>query len=277
MSEYDAQFYGTYAEGSLRSARAIVPILVEMFRPRSVADVGCGTGAWLKVFQEHGVGEVLGIDGSPSSRDALLIDGRDLLEHDLTSDLPPNLKRYDMATCLEVGEHLPREASLTLVRNLVRLSDVIVFSAAIPGQGGVHHVNEQWPAYWASLFRDLGYEVCDPIRWKVWGSEEVEPWYAQNILVYMRRGVGHDSSFTNAPQGPEPRALDVVHPRTFSLKLEEHQRAMAEVRAKAEEDMSVARSEARREIEAVKAASLNHRLIQLIDSGVGLLKRMVGR
>jgi len=39
---------------------------------------------------------------------------------------------------------------------LVKAAPVVLFSAAIPLQGGTEHVNEQWQSYWAKLFAEHG-------------------------------------------------------------------------------------------------------------------------
>lgn len=74
-------------------------------------------------------------------------------------------RRFDLAMSVEVAEHIPAEYADTLIRSLTSLSDVIVFSAALTGQGGIYHVNEQMPEYWAELFARYGYSlsiICVP-------------------------------------------------------------------------------------------------------------------
>jgi hypothetical protein len=86
---------------------------------------------------------------------------------------------------LEVAEHIHPEAAAIFVDSLVRLAPVILFSAAIPGQGGVNHVNEQWSEYWVERFEQRGYEVIDCIRKKLWQNKGVLWSYAQNILLFV--------------------------------------------------------------------------------------------
>jgi hypothetical protein len=117
---------------------------------------------------------------------------------------------------LEVAEHLPAECAGALVDSLCRLAPVVAFSAAIPFQGGVHHVNERWPEYWAALFEARGFVVIDCLRRDLWQDERVEWWYAQNLLLYARsehvlshRALAREHAFTNR------NALALVHPRRF--------------------------------------------------------------
>jgi SAM-dependent methyltransferase len=181
---YDATFFSSLSPGSLRSARAIVPVVMDLIHPQSVVDVGCGTGAWLSVFDELGVKDYLGIDGAYVDRSQLLIAPSKFIMKDLARDeLPP--QRYDLACCLEVGEHLPERRSRALARMLTRLAPVLLFSAALPEQGGIHHINEQWPGFWHALFAECGYHRVDAIRPKIWRQPDIDPWYQQNIYLYV--------------------------------------------------------------------------------------------
>ncbi|MFO0804946.1 MAG: class I SAM-dependent methyltransferase [Gemmataceae bacterium] len=182
---YDAAFYADQSDGSLRSARAVAPLVVELVQPRSVLDVGCGVGTWLRAFHELGVENILGIDGDYVDRSKLAIDRECFRAVDLSN--PPDLGRsFDLAVCLEVGEHLPEKSSAKLVRLLTRSAPAVLFSAAAPGQGGTHHVNERWPHFWRELFRADGFVRLDPIRPRIWRDNRVEWWYQQNIYLFIR-------------------------------------------------------------------------------------------
>ena len=50
-------------EANRASAHLILSLLFELFRPRSVLDVGCGIGTWLAVAQKLGVKDIAGVDG----------------------------------------------------------------------------------------------------------------------------------------------------------------------------------------------------------------------
>lgn len=139
------------------------------------------------MFAEHGVEDICGIDGDWVPSDMLWIDEERFIAADLTQPLELD-RSFDLAISLEVAEHLPESAATTFVRSLCALAPVIAFSAAIPMQGGANHVNEQWPTYWAELFRAEGWLVIDAIRSEIWNNDRVAPWYRQNLLVF----VNHD-------------------------------------------------------------------------------------
>lgn len=186
MPSYSPQFFSSHSSGSYNSAKRIVPRIISLVRPRSVVDVGCGNGTWVKAFLESGLSDCLGIDGAYVRREELEIPEANFMSADL--ERPIALDRsFDLALSLEVAEHLRPGNAENFVATLVKLAPVIVFSAAVPGQGGTHHVNEQWPQYWNELFRKRGYIAADPIRAEIWDDESVEWWYAQNLFFFVRR------------------------------------------------------------------------------------------
>jgi hypothetical protein len=150
--------------------------------------VGCGRGAWLRVFKEHGSEIISGYDGSYVDRSTLLIAPDAFTAIDLSG--PLNISgKYDLAVCLEVAEHLPARRSRPLVEMLCQLAPAVLFSAAIPGQGGTHHINEQWPHYWEQRFNERGFVKLDPIRRAVFSDPRVAIHYKQNAFLYVDRAL----------------------------------------------------------------------------------------
>ena len=149
------------------SAEVVVPMVMELVHPRSVTDLGCGLGTWLSVFREAGVEDVLGVDGEYVRLESLEIPKERFVAHDLRQPFAAG-RRSDLSMSLEVAEHLSPEYAAPFVTTLTRLAPVVLFSAAVPGQGGTEHVNEQWPSYWAQLFRERGYLPVDCLRRHLW-------------------------------------------------------------------------------------------------------------
>lgn len=205
MPKYRKSFYESLESQGLNSAREVVPFLLQLFQPTSVVDVGCGTGEWLSVFQELGVPEILGIDFHSGER--IKISNSSFQQRNLAESftLP---KSYDLAISLEVGEHLPAEAAEGFVGSITRLAPVVLFSAAIPSQGGTGHVNEQWPDYWAALFQKFDFVAVDCIRPRFWENEGVTSYYAQNTVLYVRKGIEVESL-------PSFHLKRFVHPLLF--------------------------------------------------------------
>ena len=216
---YSPAFYAQQAPGARRSARAIAPLVLELVQPRSVVDVGCGVGTWLSVFAELGIDDVLGIDGDWVDPEALEIPGERFLAVDLAEALRLD-RTFDLVVSLEVGEHLHEDAAATYVESLVRLAPVVLFSAAIPFQRGTHHVNEQWPAYWAELFSRHGYAAVDCIRRRIWNDDDVDWHYAQNTLLFADpAAVARSERLSHELERAEPVPLPLVHPKKFAAEL----------------------------------------------------------
>ena len=213
---YDDQFYDDIDEWSRESAAAIVPWLFAALVPRSVVDVGCGRGAWLAAFKTCGVDDVLGLDGDYVDSGSLHIDADDFRAVDLLA--PPHLDRtFDLAVSLEVAEHLPASAAESFVRFLTDAAPIVLFSAAVPGQGGVHHLNEQWPSYWAERFASVGFRAVDAVRPRFWNDERVGYFFAQNIVLYARPElVPKVQANLGASWGSGEEPISVIHPKMFS-------------------------------------------------------------
>jgi SAM-dependent methyltransferase len=185
---YNTNFFAWNNLGVPQSAREIVTFLMTSLRPRSVLDVGCGQGVWLQAWCEAGAGKVVGLDGAYVDQDRLLVPRTNFMVVDLSQPFDLG-ERFDLVQSLEVAEHLLPSAATTFVESLTRHGDVVVFSAAVPGQGGEHHINERPLEFWRDLFRQHGYVCFDPIRPAIRNKPAVQPWYRYNTLLYANEAV----------------------------------------------------------------------------------------
>ena len=215
---YDDDFYSEQGDGSYRSASIVVPILIDALKPRSVIDVGCGTGTWLHAFAEHGVDDFLGLDGDYVPRDKLRIPASRFQPGDLT-DIAPVGRCFDLAISLEVAEHLPAESGEQFVSFLTSAADIVVFSAAIPNQGGTTHLNEQWQNHWAAKFANVGFSAYDFVRPAIWNNDDVEFWYRQNMITYAHQRAADALRLAERSRLAGP--LDLVHPKLFQQRINE--------------------------------------------------------
>ncbi|MEM6939176.1 MAG: methyltransferase domain-containing protein [Pseudomonadota bacterium] len=180
---YSDTFFDYINESARDSAAPVTSLVHQVLTPRSVLDLGSGRGVWLDEWRRRGVQMVLGVDGDYVDQTALAIAPDEFMAADLTQPLNVG-RRFDLAQCLEVGEHLPQEASVTLVASLTAASDRVLFSAAVPGQGGEFHINEQPLAYWQALFEARGYRAYDFVRPQMRRNRAVAPWYRYNTVLY---------------------------------------------------------------------------------------------
>jgi SAM-dependent methyltransferase len=169
---------------NLKDPDIIVPEIMKLLNPKSVVDIGCGLGTFLNVFKRMGVNDILGIDGPWVNKKMLnkYIAEEEFKEFNLEQEIKLD-KKYDLVLSLEVAEHLKKDSADIFVKNLVNSGNLILFSAAIPNQGGQNHINEQWLTFWEEKFLKHNYIVHDIIRPIFWDNPEVFYWYKQNMVL----------------------------------------------------------------------------------------------
>lgn len=208
------QYNHTITYHNLIAPNEIVPILLSLYRPKSVIDVGCGLGTFLKIFKQNGISEIKGLDGKWCKKDLLFqnIDPSEFLEVNMEEPIRME-RKYDLAVCLEVAEHLTPNRAQSFVKDLTNLSDFVLFSAAIPRQGGDHHYNEQWLSYWEKYFNDNNYELFDVFKPIIWDNKNIFCWYKQNMVFFIKKG--------HCPQTikelPKNTLQNVIHPELFEI------------------------------------------------------------
>ena len=179
---YDSTFFTENLRVGLTAANIVLPPLLDQLDIHSVIDVGCGSGAWTSVAKGHGC-KVMGVDGH-APQNPLLDDG-EFTSADLTQGW--DCSGYDLAICLEVAEHLAPGAASLLVKGLCEAKWVL-WSAAIPGQGGTNHINEQWQTYWESIFYAHGMIGSADLCEKYWDDNAIAPFYRHGMIVYAHPG-----------------------------------------------------------------------------------------
>ena len=203
----DLRVFSTKEEKSLYSAEKILLIVMKHFKVKTAADFGCGTGIFLKFLKDNGV-SVTGLDLEHNEKRILSITEEEFIQADLTKPVHLN-KKYDLSISLEVAEHLPESSAETFITSLCEASDVVLFSAAVKGQGGVGHINEQFLSYWQKIFLKKGYFMLDIIRPEIWNDENIHPYYRQNAVIFVSA-----DTYKNLPESikTENKIVDMIHP-----------------------------------------------------------------
>jgi SAM-dependent methyltransferase len=202
------------------SADCIIDIIWQYLQPTSVLDVGCGIGTWLAALQNRGINDLRGVEG-PWVATADLACDRALVQ---VCDLEMGIdlgRRFDLVICLEVAEHLSPQAAERFVASLVKHSSAILFSAAIPFQGGHHHVNEQFLSYWVAHFARHRYQPLDIIRGHIWDDSRVLWWLRQNIVLFAHDDLIDRNERLRSASGAHRRPLSIVHPDIYLSRLQQ--------------------------------------------------------
>lgn len=229
---YDENFYKMQKDDSYKSATLVLPAVRKFIRPKKVIDIGCGVGGWLFVWKEFFGAEIYGVDGDYVDRSQLFIPEKNFHPANLENKIKVN-EKFDLVETLEVAEHLSPARADSFVEDLVKLGNVILFSAAIVGQIGTNHVNTQMQSYWAERFLNQGYVGIDCIRPQIWNNRNINVIYRQNTLVYVK-----SSELYHYPElqeyylkHKENQILDAVHPEIWIGRLIGFQNFYNQVRA----------------------------------------------
>lgn len=235
MFQYDESFY-KFIEQTKMDEQIIMPLIIQWIAPKSIVDFGCAEGAWLReALRQNSRIDILGLDGDYIDKKRLKISEKNFKEVDLRK--PISLEhRFELAISTEVAEHLEEESVDVFIDNITKASDRILFSAAIPGQGGVHHVNEQWQSYWVKKFEKRGYYCDFSIRNYFWNMSQISGWRRQNLLFFSKEeknivlekqlvDVIHPEEELRRKERDEKRVIDrmkyyILHPEIY-IKLDE--------------------------------------------------------
>lgn len=186
---YDDFFFDNTRKLEEDSAKAFSKIILTHFDFKSIVDIGCGIGIYLKEFKAEGK-EILGYDGAPAAISKSLV-GDNIILHDLSLPLVLN-KKFDLCLSIEVAEHLPEESADTFVSTITNAADTVIFTAAIPGQADreLGHINEQPHEYWIEKFeaekfvfdKELSLQLRQEMKERgvIW-------WIVNNLMIFRKK------------------------------------------------------------------------------------------
>jgi hypothetical protein len=172
----------------VEEAHAVADVLYKEYEPDSVIDFGCGLGRYLTGFQAQGA-RIHGVEGFSEAREHAEIPNEALTIHDLREPLEIN-EQYDLALCIETAEHIPPAYADTLVDTITSAAPRVVFTAAPPGNGGTHHVNEASREYWIDKFQSRGFSYApaetDHLQESIKSEIDAAEWIADRPFIFHK-------------------------------------------------------------------------------------------
>ncbi|WP_280570269.1 hypothetical protein [Chromohalobacter sp. 296-RDG] len=217
-TQYKDQFYEQRDRKTRKSAGEILGTIWPHIDIKNVLDIGCGVGTWLDVANKMGALNATGLEGPWVKNQETYVDKNKITLIDFENlELDLSEQEIDLTIWLEVAEHLTQEASDDIISKLRHSSQTVLFSAAIPGQGGRGHINEQWQSHWIDCFRRNGYIPYDYLRKIIWTNEDIPFWYRQNIFLFSRTEI---ESLNDCKITGEHRLANLVHPALFERECE---------------------------------------------------------
>lgn len=215
---YNKPYYAKRHKQTLYTAQKVLSIIQNIVKDAKVLDLGCGVGTWASVAKSLGASSVQGMDGPWVNEELLEIDSKEFIKLDFNKGLPKLVENYDLIIWLENVEHLPKDVGEKVLDWITARTTFVLFSGAIPGQGGRGHLNEQWQSSWAELFSKKGFKVYDLIRPKIWSDDLIPFWYKQNSIVYVKPN-NTPKWFGDITEVTDFSLLDVVHPSKWEKQI----------------------------------------------------------
>lgn len=213
---YSGRYFDKHAAAARASAQQIVPFVMSILRPTHIADVGCGSGQWTREFILNGVETAFAFDAHAVPHWEEEANRVEFQKIDLEAR-PVEFPRVDLVCWLEVAEHLSKSACRRVMRSIIQRADAVLFSCAVPGQGGTGHVSERWLSDWVHEFSACGFTCADVLRPRFWCDEKVSWWYRQNTVIFVKQGSVSSDTIAKL-QLPTFGTKNVVHPALFKAK-----------------------------------------------------------
>lgn len=155
---YTRDFHKSIENDEYPQAQRLAEYIGLFTRPKHFIDFGCSTGLYLReIKQKMPYVQSIGYEFSKDAVDMALCE--DVIEFDLTVPLKTEKKPDTLGLCLEVLEHIDDSNWKPVLENITTHCDMLIFSAAFPGQSGTGHINCRNKIDWIYRFHTLGWIV----------------------------------------------------------------------------------------------------------------------
>ena len=181
----DTSYFQQIIDEETLQAERLAEVIQQLYQPTSVTDFGCATGLYLEPYAAKGIA----VHGYDNSAPALALTRLPDSVHLADLTMPTKVAKSDVSICLEVLEHIDAENAVKVAKTIAKNSNILVFSAAHPGQGGDGHINCRPKDYWQGVFHAYG------MRYDATASERIIAhmqsgyhmgWLPLNLMVLVK-------------------------------------------------------------------------------------------
>jgi hypothetical protein len=187
---YSTAFHKAIESDELPQAVRVADYIQKYIKPSVFYDFGCSTGLYLREVKKRL--PTIESRGFEFSKDAVAVAlCPDVIETDLTLPLSLEKQPNTLGLCLEVLEHIEDTHWKEVLTNLTKTCNTLIFSAALPGQGGTGHINCRPRIDWIRRFHELGWVVdADATQHLLTFIKQGchMGWFAANAMVLVPAG-----------------------------------------------------------------------------------------
>ena len=180
--------------GFTAMVRSTFDFITEKYEIKSILDIGCGPAGMVEYANYKKI-YAIGIDGDPD------LPKKDYVSlHDFTEGTFTLEKKFDLVYSTEFLEHV-EEKYIENFMPLFQKGKYVFISAAPPGQGGHHHVNEKPKEYWIEKFSLYGLKYMEE------ESEQIRKTSKDNV-VCKNSSFYLNTNFTESSLFDEPFIIE---------------------------------------------------------------------
>jgi hypothetical protein len=178
---YDREFHTAIENEEQPFMARLADYISRCMKPQALIDFGCSSGVLLREVKRVMPDiESVGYEFSDAAVQHALCS--DVIQFDLTKPLERERRPNTLGVCLEVLEHIDDSHWETVLQNITKYCDRILFSAAFPNQPGVGHINCRMKIDWIRRFHSLGWVVDHDQT--MWMMEDIRNGYHMGWFLY---------------------------------------------------------------------------------------------
>jgi 2-polyprenyl-3-methyl-5-hydroxy-6-metoxy-1,4-benzoquinol methylase len=171
-------------KGPHQSSIHLAKLVKKLFKFKSCVDFGAGS---LAFANEIGI-RATAVEGSKFN--AEFAKTCLFVHHNLCKSL--NLSRkFDLVTCWDVIEHIPKKYEPVVVKTIVKHASDLVLLSISNSKWGKFHVNCEPKKYWVKVFEAAGLkydkELTEKVSASIFNDKLItSKWYARNLMVFKK-------------------------------------------------------------------------------------------